>query len=270
MAPDAQAEALARIKDVDRKTRERRVAGVFAVVACVATALWYTGATDAGRLIEGVDVARTLVSDMLPPDFSRWRDWVVPMVDSIAMSIAGTAIAVALCAPLAFLAAANTAPARWSYWLVRGVFNLMRALPELILGVLFVAAVGFGMMSGALALGLHSIGMVGKFFAESIEHVDPGPTQAIKATGAGPLQVQLHGVIPQVLPKWADIAMYRWEYNFRASTVMGMVGAGGIGTELIGALRILDYQQVAALLLLILAAVTVVDWLSQRLRAALL
>jgi phosphonate transport system permease protein len=134
------------------------------------------------------------------------------------------------------------------------------------MGILFVAAVGFGALPGVLALGLHSVGMVGKFFAEAIEHASPAPIEAARAAGASPLQVVWHGVLPQVLPQMADIAVYRWEYNFRASTVMGMVGAGGIGFELMGSLRIMQYQDVAALLLVILATVTLVDAFSGYLR----
>jgi phosphonate transport system permease protein len=134
------------------------------------------------------------------------------------------------------------------------------------MGIVFVAAVGFGALPGVLALGLHSVGMVGKFFAEAIEHVDEAPVEAIRATGATPMQVLYHAVLPQVLPQFADVAIYRWEYNFRASTVMGMVGAGGIGFELIGSLRILQYRQVCAIMLVILAMVTIVDLFSGHLR----
>jgi phosphonate transport system permease protein len=117
-----------------------------------------------------------------------------------------------------------------------------------------------------LALGLHSVRMVGKFFAEAIEHVDEAPVEAARAAGATPLQVLYHAVLPQVLPQFADVSIYRWEYNFRASTVMGMVGAGGIGFELIGALRIMQYSEVSALMLVILLMVTIVDWFSGHLR----
>ena len=135
--------------------------------------------------------------------------------------------------------------------------------------ILFVAAVGFGVLPGVLALGLHSVGMVGKFFAEAIEHVDPRPVEAARAAGATELQVIMRAVLPQVLPQMADTALYRWEYNFRASTVMGAVGAGGIGTELIGSLRLMDYPQVSAILLCILVCVTAVDALGGVLRRRL-
>ena len=190
------------------------------------------------------------------------------MLETIAMSVAGTTLAIFFSVPIAIWAATNTTPNRLAYTVARMLLNGFRAIPELIMGIIFVAAVGFGMLPGVLALGLHSIGMVGKFFAEAIEHAHPAPIEAAQAAGATSLQVIIHGVLPQVFTQFADVTMYRWEYNFRQSTVMGMVGAGGIGTELVGSLRILDYQQVSAIYV-ILAAVSVVDWLSGVLRNVL-
>jgi phosphonate transport system permease protein len=203
---------------------------------------------------------------MLPPAFGNGRNWIKPLFDTLAMSVGGTALAVVLSFPLGFLAARNTAPHPLVYQFARGLLNALRAIPELIMGIIFVAAVGFGALPGVLALGLHSVGMVGKFFAEAIEHADEAPIEAARAAGASTLQVLLHGVLPQVLPQMADIAVYRWEYNFRASTVMGMVGAGGIGFELMGSLRIMQYQEVSAILIVILLMVTVVDAFSAYLR----
>ena len=111
--------------------------------------------------------------------------------------------------------------------------------------------------------------MVGKFFSEAIEHAHPAPIEAAEAAGGTKLQVIAHGILPQVLPQFGDVTMYRWEYNFRQSTVMGMVGAGGIGTELVGSLRIMDYTQVSAILIVILISVTIVDGLSNILRRQL-
>jgi len=111
--------------------------------------------------------------------------------------------------------------------------------------------------------------MVGKFFLEAIEHIDEGPVEAVKSSGANYLQVISHGILPQVLPQMADTCIYRWEYNFRASTVMGMVGAGGIGFELMSSLRIMQYQEVSAILLLILIMVTIVDGMGSYLRKRL-
>jgi phosphonate transport system permease protein len=183
--------------------------------------------------------------------------------------VAGTALAVLLSLQIALLSAHNTSPNVVIYRGARLILNLLRSVPELIMGIIFVAMVGFGALPGVLALGLHSVGMVGKFFAESIEHVDPKPIEAARAAGATPFQVIWHAVLPQVMPQLADTTIYRWEYNFRASTVLGAVGAGGIGFELIAALRILEYAQVSAILICILACVTVVDGLGAALRKAL-
>lgn len=229
-------------------------------------ASWYVDLLDFRTLANGVPAIATLLRESLPPDFTNVMDWMSPLLDTLAMSIAGTAIAVSASVPLAFLAARNTTPHPAVFHLTRTLLNGLRSVPELIMGIIFVAAVGFGALPGVLALGLHSIGMVGKFFAEAIEHVDEAPVEAADASGATRLQVLWHAVLPQVLPQFADVSIYRWEYNFRASTVMGMVGAGGIGFELMGSLRIMQYQEVSAILIVILLMVTMVDSLSGHLR----
>jgi phosphonate transport system permease protein len=266
------AAGIGRIDDIIRRDRAAAVAfaaKAAAVGAVILASAWAVGLFDMARLAEGVPAIVQLIGEMMPPDFSNADKWGKPLIDTLAMSIAGTALAVALSLPLAFLAAPNTAPGAWVQRAARLTLNLLRSVPELIMGIVFVAAVGFGALPGVLALGLHSVGMVGKFFAESIEHVDHRPIEAARAAGATPLQVIRHAVLPQVLPQLADTAIYRWEYNFRASTVMGMVGAGGIGFELIGALRIMQYTEVSAVLIVILAMVTVVDALGAKLRRGL-
>lgn len=250
----------------ERRGRNLRFAQVAGVIVFILLCMWMTELLNTKRLAEGIPAISIVFGEMVPPDFTRWRAWVSPLVDTVAMSVAGTALAVLLSIPLAFLAAANTTPNKATYHAARLVLNTLRSIPELILGIVFVAAVGFGMLPGVLALGLHSVGMVGKFFAEAIEHTHPAPIEAAEATGATKMQVITHAVLPQVFPQFADVSMYRWEYNFRASTVMGMVGAGGIGTELVGSLRLLDYPQVGAILIVILVAVTIVDYLSNVLR----
>jgi len=245
---------------------KRKLAQFAAVFAVVILASWYVNLLDFSTLADGIPAIMTLGGESLPPDFSNIADWVEPLVDTLAMSIAGTAIAVSFSVLLGFLAARNTTPHLLVFHVTRTLLNALRSVPELIMGIIFVAAVGFGALPGVLALGLHSIGMVGKFFAEAIEHVDEAPVEAARASGATSFQVLYHAVLPQVMPQFADVSIYRWEYNFRASTVMGMVGAGGIGFELMGSLRIMQYQEVSAILIVILVMVTLVDGLSGRLR----
>jgi phosphonate transport system permease protein len=232
----------------------------------IAACCFYVGLFDRKRMLEGIPSILGLMAESLPPNFADATNWIKPLLDTLAMSVAGTAIAVGLSLPLAFLGARNTSPHPVVYQLTRGILNTLRSVPELIMGIIFVAAVGFGALPGVLALGLHSVGMVAKFFAEAIEHVAVEPVEAVKAVGARPLQVVIHGVLPQVLSQIADVSIYRWEYNFRASTVMGMVGAGGIGFELMSSLRLMQYQHVSAILIVILLTVTIVDSFGARLR----
>jgi len=251
----------------ENETRIKRTAAlVAAVLLIIFYAGYHVGLFDAERIGQGIPDIIDLIAESLPPDFTDWQDWLMPLADTLAMSIAGTAIAVLISIPLAVLGARNTTPNRITYQIARGIMNSLRAVPELIMGIMFVAAVGFGALPGVLALGFHSVGMVAKFIAEGIEHVDEGPVEATRAAGATSLQSISHGVIPQVLPQIADVTIYRWEYNFRASTVMGMVGAGGIGFELMSSLRLMHYQQVMALLIVVLVMVTLVDGCGSRLR----
>jgi len=249
-----------------RRMWNRTAMQVAVILTIIAACSFYVGLFDMKRLSEGIPSLFSLLGEMFPPNFNDARDWIKPLIDTLAMSVAGTALAVAFSLPLALLAAPNTSPHPIVYQMARGILNGLRAIPELIMGIIFVAAVGFGALPGVLAVGLHSIGMVGKFFAEAIEHADTSPIEAARAVGATPLQVIMHGILPQVLPQMADVSIYRWEYNFRASTVMGMVGAGGIGFELMGSLRLMQYQDVFAILLVILVMVTMVDSLSGYLR----
>jgi phosphonate transport system permease protein len=253
----------------DRKAGMRQALLVACLLVVCAAALTITGFFDAARFAEGIPALAQLFSEMIPPDFSRWQHWLRPLLDTLAMSIAGTILAVILSLPLALLAAPNTTPFPALGYVARLLLSFLRSVPELILGIIFVAAVGFGALPGVLALALHSVGMVGKFYAEAIEHVDPRPLEAARAAGATRVQVITHAVLPQVLPQMADITIYRWEYHFRASTVLGIVGAGGIGFELIAALRLISYDQVAAILITILACVVVVDSLGAMLRKRL-
>jgi phosphonate transport system permease protein len=260
------------LQEIDRSYRRGywlRLLPLLAVLAVVALCLWYGDFFELRRYRKGVmNVLRIIVAEGLPPDFSRYRDWSGALLETVVMSIGGTALAVALSFPLGFLAARNTSPNRFAWLTARGLLNLLRAIPELILGIILVSAVALGLLPGIWALGLHSVGMVGKFFAESIEHADPAPIEAITATGASRLQVLWHGVLPQVGPRLADLAFYRWEYNFRASTVLGMVGCRGIGEKIQTSLHLMEYRQLSALLLVVLACVCAVDALSSRLRLA--
>ena len=258
------------IARLEQRRRIRLALWAAVIVGIVVACCGYVGLLDARRLNDGIPALFSLLGEMLPPDFTRAGSWVVPLLDTLAMSVAGTALSIALSLPIGLAAARNTTPHPVLYHLARAILNVLRAIPDLIMGIVFVAAVGFGALPGVLALGLHSVGMVAKFFAEAIERASPAPIEAARAVGAKPAQVIIYGVLPQVLSQLADVSIYRWEYNFRASTVLGLVGAGGIGFELIAALRTLEYRQVAAIMVVILATVTIVDAISGWLRGKFL
>jgi phosphonate transport system permease protein len=258
------------IARLEQRRRIRLALWAAVIVGVVVACCGYVGLLDAQRLSDGIPALFSLLGEMFPPDFTRAGSWVVPLLDTLAMSVAGTALSIALSLPIGLAAARNTTPHPVLYHLARAILNVLRAIPDLIMGIVFVAAVGFGALPGVLALGLHSVGMVAKFFAEAIERASPAPIEAARAVGAKPAQVIIYGVLPQVLSQLADVSIYRWEYNFRASTVLGLVGAGGIGFELIAALRTLEYRQVAAIMVVILATVTIVDGISGWLRGRFL
>ena len=237
-----------------------------AIGAAVALSCWQVGLFDLQRLREGAQGLGELLEELFPLRLQRWTHWLLPLRETLCMGIASTALAVALALPMAFLANRRTAPHVWLRYMARGVLTLLRALPDLLLALLLVAAVGFGQLPGTLALAIHSVGMVGKFMAETMEQADPDPAEALFSTGADRLQVFVHVLLPQCLPSLLDLVFYRWEFNMRSAVALGAVGAGGIGTELISALRLLDYGQVTALLLVVFLAVALVDQLSGQCR----
>jgi len=231
--------------------------------------LWSAGGTNLSlpELIKGYPHMADFLSRMLPPNLSIIKDLIRPTVETVQIALWGTTLAVLLAIPLGILAARNITPHPFVYTAARFTLNALRAISEMVFALIFVTAVGLGSFPGVLALAVHSAGMLGKFYAEAIENVDPGVLEALEATGAHKLQVIVFGVAPQVLPEFISYNLYRWEHNVRAATVLGLVGAGGIGFELITSMRLFKYPDTATILLMILATVTVVDFISSRLRA---
>lgn len=211
-----------------------------------------------------------IVREMLPPDPAVIPALGKPMVETVAMSVMATLLAAGVAFPLGFLAARSTTPLPLVPHLVKALFGAMRTIPELILAIIFVASVGFGILPGILALAVHSAGMLGKFFAEAIEKADPGLAEAVASCGGSRFHVIVFGIVPQVLAHAVDYTLYRWEHNFRASAVVGMVGAGGIGFELVSSLRLLQYRQVSAILIVVFVVVQLVDGFGNAVRSRLL
>lgn len=248
-----------------RRSLRHNALGSAMGVGVIVLAFAYAGVFDPARYRGALTTILTLAGDATPPDFSRWTKWGKPLVETLAMSIAGTVLGGLIALPLAGLAARNVAP-NWAGEPVRLLLNAMRSIPGLIWGVLFVAAVGFGPLPGIFALAAHSTGVLGKFYSEIFEHVDRAPGNALRAHGVSPLGVFRFGVWPQVLPRLMDATIYRWEHNVRAATTLGVVGAGGLGLEIVTAFHLFEYREAAALVLVLLAMVTLLNGASAFIR----
>ncbi len=220
-------------------------------------------------LITGIHGMADIISRAMPPAFSRLPDMLWPALETVDIAIFGTVAGVCMALPLAVLAAANVTPSRVVYYLSRAIIGIARSVPDLVWALLFVTAVGLGPFPGALALSVHSIGMLGRLFAETIENMDMAPIDALSLTGANRVQVFTHGVVPTVLPALLGIALYRLDENIRSSLVLGFVGAGGIGFQLLSAMNLFDYQVVSLLLLMTFVLVIAAERLSAVLRARL-
>lgn len=204
-------------------------------------------------------------SGFMSPDFRDWRLYVWQMVETVQIALWGTALAVVIGIPFSILSSANVAPA----WLVQPVRRLMdasRAINEIVFALLFVVAVGLGPLAGALAIAVHNIGVIAKLFSEAVEAIDPRPVEGIRSTGASRLQEVIFGIIPQVAPLWSSFTLYRFETNVRSATVLGIVGAGGIGQSLYENIRSFQYSQTACIVIIVVATVMLIDMVSARVR----
>jgi phosphonate transport system permease protein len=259
-----------------------------------------------GELVEGIPQIFQTIGRMLPPDFAkitdlknyyfpadlslrqlllpvpvgeseararqRWWNNTFPQtvvgatLETVQMALAGTFLALLAAFPLGFLAARNTTPHRAVYHVVRTALNLVRTIPDLALGLLFVAAVGLGAFAGTLALAVHTATVLGKLLSESVENIDEGVVEAIRATGAGYPQILSFAVLPQILPDLISFTLYRFETNIRAASVLGLIGAGGIGYLMNTSFRTFQYQEAAAIVLVLIVLVMLVDYVSSHLR----
>ncbi|AJF07114.1 phosphonate ABC transporter, permease protein PhnE [Geoalkalibacter subterraneus] len=188
------------------------------------------------------------------------------MWETVEMGFWGTMISIMISLPLGIAASRNYAPFKWVYSLTRGILSFHRSMPELILALFLVLMFGFGPIAGVLALAIHTSGVLGKFFADEIENAPPGPQLALGSSGAGRLKVLYYAVVPHVLPAWIAYVQYIFERNIRTATVLGIVGAGGIGMELKGRWDLFDYGHVATILLIIFITVVLLEAVSQRIR----
>ncbi|MDR3636551.1 MAG: phosphonate ABC transporter, permease protein PhnE [Isosphaeraceae bacterium] len=249
--------------------RSLLITAVGLLVAASAAYTWWAGgaALTSGKSLRNFV---EIVGEMLPPDPKAIPRLGRPLIETVVMSVMATTVSALAGIPLAFLAARTTTPHPAVSLAIKGLLNALRTIPELIVAILFVASVGFGLLPGILALAVCSTGMLGKFYAEAIEKADAGMAEAVLSCGGSRFHVIVFGVVPQVLAHAVDYTLYRWEHNFRASTVVGMVGAGGIGFEIVAALRLMQYREVSAMLLVVFVIVQLVDGFGGLIRTRLL
>lgn len=215
--------------------------------------------------------AADIGSRMLPPRWSYIDKLLWPLWDTINIATLGTLLGIIIAVPVAFLAARNTTP---NALLLRPVALFVivasRSINSLIWALLLVSMIGPGLLAGIIAIGLRSIGFVGKLLYEAIEEIDESQVEAVRATGASGAQVLDYGIVPQILPAFAGISVFRWDINIRESTILGLVGAGGIGLQLQASLNTLAWPQVTMILLLVLGTVLVSEWVSAKVRHAVI
>jgi phosphonate transport system permease protein len=261
------------------------------VIIGVTIVVWGLNGTDArlGELLEGLDNIARFIIRLFPPEL----DWVqvplktteiaiplagitlpglgfaelalpvplilIALIETIQMAVIGTLIAIVLSLPFGLLAAQNTSPSRWVYQATRFMLNMNRAIPNIIFALIFVSAVGLGPFGGVLALGIGSIGFMAKLYAESIEAIDPQQVLAVRATGAGPLQTFMYAVVPQALPLIASYSLYLFETNVRSASILGLVGAGGVGFQMGKYMALFQYRKLTGALILVIVMVTLLD-----------
>lgn len=241
----------------------------WALVLLVLAASWQGAEMRPLELLRDSGNMVTYAAEFFPPKFGQWQSYLTEMLVTLQIAVWGTALAVASAVPLSLLASANIVP-WWVYQPVRRVLDSCRAINEMVFAMLFVVAVGLGPFAGVLALWIHTTGTLAKLFSEAVEAIDPQPVEGIRSTGASALHEIVYGVIPQVMPLWISYTLYRFEANVRSASVVGMVGAGGIGVVLWEIIRGFQYGETTAVLLIIIVTVSLIDVLSARIRKTLI
>lgn len=245
------------------------------VIALALVYIWALSGVPMGGFKETAgQVTKAIVAGIFSPDWNfvylpEGEDLLRGLLDTLAISVLGTVISAVLCIPFAFWASRNMSRFKWLTGSGRMMLSFIRTFPEIIMALMFIKAVGPGSFAGVLALGLHSIGMLGKLYADEVENIDPGPSEALMACGATRLQQMWFAVLPQVMPGFLSYTLYRFEINVRSATILGVIGAGGIGTPLIFALSARNWPRVGIILLGIIVMITLIDLLSGYIRKKL-
>lgn len=240
---------------------------MFGAVIAILLFLWSADGAqfNFAKLGEGSANMGEFIARMFPPDFSKFSSFSLLLVETLQMAIVGTVLGAVLSLFMAFAAASNIAP-NWLYYPARWTMNIIRSLPDLVIALMFVSAVGLGPFAGILAMTIGSIGSIGKIFAEAMEAVDKGPITALESVGASKRQIIQYAILPQALPMLTSYTLLLFEGNVRGATILGLVGAGGIGLELTTAMNRYEYPHLGAMVICIILLVTAIDQLSAVIR----
>ena len=260
----AQAMPQLQLPERDLKRSLVNLAG-WAVALAVLAWAWEGSEMNPLSLVQDSANMAEFASGFFPPNFHEWPTMLQEMLITIQVAIWGTVLAVVCSIPCGILSSKNIVP-WWVYQPMRRLMDAARAINEFVFAMLFVVAVGLGPFAGVLALWIHTTGVLAKLFSEAVEAIDPNPVEGIRATGADGIHEVIYGVIPQALPLWISFSLYRFESNLRSATVIGIVGAGGIGMVLWEFIRGFYYAETAAVMIIIIGTVTVLDMISQVLR----
>lgn len=242
---------------------------VVAGLAAFYTLSWHLARVDPAKLWTGLPKMAGWAAKAWPPATDELPVLAWRVAETVAMAAVGTTVAALLALPVCILAARNVTPSLALYYPARWLLNALRGIDSFVFALLFVAAVGLGPFAGVLGIALHTWGSTAKLWAEGIENIQPGPLEAAAATGASRLKVVAFALLPDALPGMVSVGLFWWEFNVRASTVLGVVGAGGIGQELKNSMDLLDFPRLATVIGLILVMVTVIDFFSERVRRRL-
>jgi phosphonate transport system permease protein len=224
---------------------------------------------DLPRLFEGIPRMIGWAGKSWPPDFTEFPIFLVRAFETLSIATIGTTVAFFIALPIAFLAARNMNSNRFMYHFIRSVLNILRGTDAFVFALIFVAAVGLGPFAGMLGVALHTTGSMAKMFAEWIENQGKESLEALKASGVSKPKMIMYALLPDAWPSFTSISLYFWEFNVRASTVLGIVGAGGIGMELKNSMDLLDFSRLFSILLIIWSMVTIIDRFSASLQRRL-
>ena len=255
-----------------KEHKQRMIKHWLITIVVLAIIVWgFAGMPALELKSKSIEILKSIFNGLFHPDWEyvyipAGEDLLRGLLETFAIAVIGTFIAAVICIPFAFLGARNLVKVRPVTGITKFILSVIRVFPEIVMALIFIKAVGPGSFSGVLALGIHSVGMLGKLFIEDIESLDFSSAEALKASGANKTKTLVFAVIPQILPSFLSLILYRFELNLRSASILGLIGAGGIGTPLIFALQTRSWDRVGIILIGLVIMVAIVDFISGAIR----